>query len=135
MASDYIFPAWKLFYLNYKLILNPTTYLTNALGNRLISQTQHGSLGAFTLISHPTRSLLGDHQHVDLTGLATGPSNLMSLPHSYCFSVPVKPSWFFLLKAFQLVIILAASPCPHHHPACCISPAPRVSKCSQRNSH
>lgn len=58
MASDYIFPVWRVFFpLNYKLILNPVTSLTNALGNRLISQTQHGNPKALALISHPTRSL------------------------------------------------------------------------------
>lgn len=67
--------------MKYKLILNPATYLTNALGKRLISQTQHRFPKALALISDPTRSLLGGHQHVNLTGLATGPSRLMSLPH------------------------------------------------------
>lgn len=58
MAPDYIFPVWRVFFpLNYKLILNPATSLTNALGNRLISQTQHGSPRALALISHLTRSL------------------------------------------------------------------------------
>lgn len=136
MASNYILPAWR-FFLNYKLPLHSSAYLTKALGHSLVSQSRHRSPDSLASTTHSTTSLLSKHQHLSqqspyrLGCWAKQPdfSPSLTLPSTS----PVILSWFCLLKAFSLLsswlfphVFTIYS---HHHTVHCTFPAPRVSKC------